>query len=303
MYICEIIKRRKFVVTCEIDSPKGVNLEEFLDNADMIKEYIDAVNIGDNQRAVMRAAPLAMCHVLKEKKVETIMELSAQYRNRLALQADLLGAAILGVENVLLTKGFNPSTGDHAEAKSVQDLDCVALVKAAVSLTKGVDMTGHSLNEAPNFCLGVAAVPELETDGPHLAELKEKISLGASYIQTQPIYEPEVLERFLESIGGFKVPVIVGHMMLKSASMARFINSNLPGVTVPEKLIRGLEGLSRDQLLRKSLQISIELLRKMKPLCQGIHFIPAGWERYMPGIIPQIVGDRAPMLSNMVTNV
>jgi len=161
MYICEIIKRRKFVVTCEIDSPKGINIEEFLDKADMVKDYVDAIHIGDNQRAVMRAAPLAICHVLKEKQIETIMELSAQYRNRLALQADLLGAAILGVENILLTKGFDPSIGDHAEAKPVLDLDCVALVKTAITLTKGVDMTGHALNEAPNFCLGVTAVPEL----------------------------------------------------------------------------------------------------------------------------------------------
>ncbi|HUT84913.1 MAG TPA: methylenetetrahydrofolate reductase, partial [Thermodesulfobacteriota bacterium] len=243
---------------------------------------------GDNQRAVMRAAPLAICHVLREKNIEPIMELAAQYRNRLALQADLLGAAIMGVENVLLTEGFDPSIGDHAEARSVHDLDSVALVKAAVNLTKGADMTGHALNEAPNFCLGVAAILKLETDEPYLAELKEKISLGANFIQTQPIYEPEILERFLESFSGFNVPVIVGHMMLKSASMARFINSNLPGVTVPEKLIRELEGLPRDQLVEKSLQISVDLLKKMKPLCQGIHFIPAGWERYLPGIVQEI---------------
>jgi len=293
MQICEIIKRRKFVVTCEIDSPKGINIEEFLDKADMVKEYIDAISIGDNQRAVMRASPLAICHVLKEKNLEPVMELSAQYRNRLALQADLLGAAILGVENVLLSEGFDPSIGDHAEAKTVLDLDSLALVKTAVNLTKGVDMTGHPLNEAPNFCLGVTA-PDVVANGTHLAELKEKISLGASYIQTHPIYEPEVLERFLESLHGVNVPVIVGHMMLKSASMARFINSNLPGIQVPERLIRELEGLSRDNLLRKSLQISIELLRKMKPLCQGVHFIPAGWERYIPGIIPQIVSERTP---------
>jgi len=243
---------------------------------------------------VMRASPLAICHVLKEKNLEPVMELSAQYRNRLALQADLLGAAILGVENVLLSEGFDPSIGDHAEAKTVLDLDSLALVKTAVNLTKGVDMTGHPLNEAPNFCLGVTAAPDVVANGTHLAELKEKISLGASYIQTHPIYEPEVLERFLESLHGVNVPVIVGHMMLKSASMARFINSNLPGIQVPERLIRELEGLSRDNLLRKSLQISIELLRKMKPLCQGVHFIPAGWERYIPGIIPQIVSERTP---------
>ena len=292
MHISEIVKRRKFIVTCEIDSPKGINTEEFFTKVAIVREHIDAICIGDNQRAVMRASPLAICHALKERKIEPIMELSAQYRNRLALQADLLGAAILGVENVLLSKGFDPAMGDHAEAKSVLDLDCVALVKTAVSLTQGVDMVGHALNEAPNFCLGVTAVPDLATGGAHLAELNEKISMGASFIQTRPIYEPEVLERFLESINGLYVPVIVGHMMLKPASMARFINSNLPGITVPENLIKGLEGLPRDQLLRKSLQISVELLRKMKPLCQGVHFIPAGWERYIPGIIQQIVGER-----------
>lgn len=294
MYIHEIINRYKFVFTCEIDSPKGINIEEFLDKADMVKDYVDAINIGDNQRAVMRAAPLAICHVLKEKKIEPIMELAARYRNRLALQADLLGAAILGVKNVLLTKGFDPSIGDHAEAKLVHDLDCIALVKAAVTLTKGADMTGHALNEAPNFCLGVTAIPEREPNEAHLAELKEKVSLGAGYIQTQPIYEPEVLERFLESISSLHVPVIVGHMMLKSASMARFINSNLPGVTVPEKLIRELEGLPRNQLVEKSLQISVALLKRMKPLCQGVHFIPAGWEIYVPGIVQEIVGERTP---------
>jgi len=288
MHICEIIKRHKFVITCEVDSPKGIGTDEFIDKVDLVKAYVDAIHIGDNQRAVMRAAPLAICHVLREKNIEPVMELASQYRNRLALQADLLGAAILGVDNVLLTAGFAPSLGDHAEAQPVHDLDCVSLVKAAVNLTQGVDMTGHALNEAPNFCLGVTAVPEREPNEAHLAELKEKISLGARFIQTQPIYEPEILERFLESISGLHVPVIVGHMILKSASMARFINSNLPGVTVPENLIRELEGLPRSQLVEKSQQISIALLKKMKPLCQGIHFIPAGWENHVPGIVQEL---------------
>jgi methylenetetrahydrofolate reductase (NADPH) len=288
MYICEIVKRRKFVVTCEIDSPKGINIEEFLDKAEMVQDYVDAIHIGDNQRAVMRAAPLAISHLLKEKNIEPVMELAAQYRNRLALQSDLLGAAILGVENVLLTKGFDPSLGDHAEAQPVHDLDAVTLVKAAATLTRGADLTGHALNEAPRFCLGVTAFPGPEAGEEHLAELKAKISLGGSYVQTQPIYDPAILEKFLESLKGIGVPVIVGHMMLKSSSMARFISSNLPGVTVPEELIRELEGLPRDRLAEKSLQISVDLLRKMKPLCQGIHFIPVGWERYVPSIVQEI---------------
>lgn len=289
MQICEIIRRGKFAVTCEIDSPKGTSLEEFFDKVDIVKEYVDAINIGDNRRAVMRAAPLAICHLLREKGIETIMEVAAQYRNRLALQADLLGAAILDIENLLITRGLAPSIGDHAEAESVRDIDLQTLLKAAVNLIKGTDLAGHALNEAPHFCLGVDVTLATEAGEVHLDELKEILSSGADYIQTQPIYEPAILERFLESIRGFNLPLIVGHMMLKSASMARFINSNLPGVRVPETLIRELEGLPRDQIVKKSLQISGTLLRKIKPLCQGVNFIPAGWEKYLPGIMGEIV--------------
>jgi len=297
MYLSELIKRHRLAITCEIDSPKGVNLEEFLDKVDIVKDYVDAINIGDNQRAVMRAAPSAICHLLKERNIEPVMELAACYRNRVALQSDLLGAAILGIENVLLLAGYDLAVGDHAEAKPVYDLDFMSLVSAAVTLTKGSDMAGHALNEAPNFCLGIMATPELESDELHLAELKEKVGLGIDYIQTQPVYEPEVLERFVESIHSFEVPVVVGHMMLKSASMARFVNSNFPGVTVPEKLIKRLEGLSRDQVVEMSLEISIELLNRMKPMCQGIHFIPAGWERYVPRIVEGVAGERESRLS------
>ncbi len=292
MHLSELIKRHQFVVTCDIDSPKGVNIEEFLDKVDIVKDYVDAINIGDNQRAVMRAAALAVCHLLKERDIEPVMELAACYRNRLALQSALLGAAILGIDNVLLLAGYDPSVGDHADAKPVYDLDSTSLVDAAIALTKGSDMAGHALNEAPDFCLGIMVTPELESGGTHLAGLKEKMALGINYIQTQPVYEPEVLERFVESISSFNVPVIVGHVMLKSASMARFMNSNFPGVTVPEKFIKELEGLSRDQVAETSLQISIELLNKMKPMCQGIHLMPTGWERYVPAIVEKVASDR-----------
>lgn len=288
MHLSELIKRRQFVITCEIDPPKGVDVNEFLDKVNIVKGSIDALNIGDNERAVMRASSLAVCRILKEQNIEPIMGLTARYRNRIAVQSDMLGAAILGVENLLLLAGYDPSVGDHAEAESVYDLDSVSLVSAAITLQKGQDMTGHDLNEAPEFCLGVLATPELEGDESDLVELKEKIALGVDFIQTQPVYDPAVLERFVESISSFNVPVIVGHMMLKSASMARFINSNLPGVTVPERVIEELEGLPKDRAVERSLELSIEILTKMKPVCQGISFTPAGWERYIPRIVEAI---------------
>ena len=293
MHLSELIKSRKFIVTCEIDPPKGTNVDEFLDKVDMVKDHVDAINVGDNQRAVMRAAALAVCRLLKERGIETIMEVTTRYRNRIAIQSDMLGAAILGVENILLLAGHEPSVGDHAEATPVHDLDAVSLVNAAVALAKGTDMTGHPLNEAPEFCLGVTATPGLVSDKLHLDELKQQIASGVHFIQTQPIYEAEVLERFIDSIGSFKVPVIVGHIMLKSASMARFMNSNFPGVTVPEKVIEKLEGLNREQLVETSLQISIELIERMKPHCQGVYFIPTGWEVHVPRIIEAVAGGRS----------
>lgn len=292
MHLSELFNRGQFVITCELGAPKGVNIEEFLDKADLIKGYVHAINVGDNKRAVMRAGSLAICHLLKSRNIEPVMELTTRDRNRIALQSDLLSAAILGIENILLVTGYPPSVGDHTDAKPVYDFDSVSLVNAAMTLTQGRDITGHALDGAPNFCFGVAATPGLEPAEMHLARLKEKIAQGAQFIQTQTVYEPEVLEKFMESISGFNVPVMVGHVMLKSVSMASFMNSNLPGVTVPQKLIKELEGLPKEQLIETSLQISTELLKKMKPMCQGIHFMPEGWERYVPRIIEAVVGER-----------
>ena len=290
MHISEIVKQKGFVFTCEVDSPKGIGIEEFLDKVDYVKSYVDAIVAGDNQRAVMRAASLAVCHLLKQKNLEPIMELSALYRNRLALQSDLLGAGILGIENVLLLDGYDPSFGDHADAKPVLDLTCCGLVKAASTLTKGTDLTGHALNESPRFCVGVFASIGEGTDQKQVTELKEKIAAGASFVQTQPVYDPDALTRFLQATGKLNVPVIVGHMMLKSASMARFMNSNLPGVKVPEALIQQLEGVPREHIVEKSIQISVDLLKQMKPMCQGFHFIPAGWERYVGNVVTEVMG-------------
>jgi methylenetetrahydrofolate reductase (NADPH) len=290
MRISDKIKKQGFVITCEIDSPKGVGIDEFLDRVDMVKSYVDAITAGDNQRAVMRAASLAVCHILKERNVEPIMELSALYRNRLALQSDLLGAGIMGIENVLLHDGWDPTIGDHVEAKSVYDLDCCALVKAATSLTKGGDLSGHTLNEAPNFCVGISVNISLDPNSSLISQLEDKVAAGAQFIFTQPVYDSTVLQRFLDATKKLGVPVIVGHMMLKSPSMARFINSNLPGVTVPEKIIKELEKVPREQVAEKSLQISVSLLRELKPLCQGFHFVPAGWERYVGNLVQEVVG-------------
>ncbi len=290
MRITDLIKGGKFVITCEVDSPKGTNVESFLDRVDSVKDYVDIISVGDNRRAVMRAGPLAICHLLKTSHIEPMMELCARDKNCLAVQSDLLAAAILGIENIVLTCGDEIFLGDHAEAASVNELDSVSLVQCAAALTEGRDVAGHALDGVPEFCFGMVAAPGLASEEAQLERMEEAIAQGAQFILTETVYDPEVLERFATLVSRFKVPIIVGHTILKSASMASYLNSNFPGVTVPPKIISQLEGLSREQLVEASRRISVEVLRQMKPMCQGIHLVPAGWESSIPEIVEGVTG-------------
>ncbi len=285
MHITEMIKRGKFVITCEIDSPKGVNYEDFLDRADMVKDRVDAICVGDNLRAVMRCAPLAMCHLLWERAVEPVMQASTRDRNRLALQSDLLAAAAFGVENIVATTGYDVKLGDHREAVPVNDLDTTLLIRAAREMNEGRDLAGHPLEGASNFCVGVLAPLKPEAGTADMERLEREAAAGAQFITTYPVYEPEVLEKFVAAVGRFGLPVITSFAVLKSASMASFLNSNVPDISVPEDIIRRLEGHTREDVVKVSQQIAIEVIQKMKPLCQGTHLMPMGWERYVPGII------------------
>jgi methylenetetrahydrofolate reductase (NADH) len=288
MRLTDIINDRGFVFTCEIPSPKGVSVDDFLQKADLIAGAVDAVVVGDNQRAVMRASSLALCRLLKARNIEPVMSLSTRDRNCLALQADLLGAAIMGIDNVVLLSGYEPAVGDHINAKVVRDIDTAELVGAAAGLVAGQDMTGHQLNGAPKFGFGVVAQPGLGVDEAHLSALKAQVAAGAQFIITHAIYDPVILKRFQDAISDIDVPVIVGHTMLKSASMASFMSSNLPGMNVPEAMIIELEGLPREKIAAKSVAISQKLLAELKPMCQGFLLMPEGWERHVPALVEAV---------------
>jgi len=288
VHITELMKQGKFVITCEIDSPKGVNSEAFLDKVDEVKNSVHAICIGDNMRAVMRCGPLAMCHLLKTRGVEPIMALNTRDRNRLALQSDLLAAATFGVENIIISSGYDVSLGDHRDASPVHDLDTVSLVKAARDLNDERDFAGHGLDGPSNFCIGVLAEIGLKPDATQMDKLKREVDAGADFIVTQAMYDTAVLEEFLGSIGQFRLPVMVGHVMLKSASSASFLNSNAPDISVPEEIIKKLEGLLREELFRVSQQITVEFIKKAKPLCQGVRLVPMGWERFIPHIVEAV---------------
>ena len=275
----------QFVVTGEIGPPKGVALDRCLHDAEMLREHVTAINVTDLQSAVMRIGSLAVSAKLVERGLEPVYQLTCRDRNRLALQSDLLSAWALGIENVLCLTGDHPILGDHTEAKPVYDLDSVQLLKAASTLSQGYDMAGHELESVPGFFLGAVVTPGAEPLEPQIIKMKKKIEAGARFFQTQAIYEPEKFEQFMSQVQGFKLPIIAGMVVLKGAAMAKFMNANVAGINVPESIIKEMEEAKKEDRKKKAVEITARIIRQVKPLCQGVHIMPLGWDELVPEII------------------
>jgi len=281
----EQLERGEFVVTGEIGPPKGVNLEKCLNDAEVLRAKVTAINVTDLQSAVMRIGSLAVSAKLVERNLEPVFQLTCRDRNRLALQSDLLSAWALGIENVLCITGDHPVLGDHAETKPVYDLDSVQLLKAASALNQGYDMAGHELESSPNLFTGAVVTPGADPIEPQIIKMKKKIEAGARFFQTQAIYEPERFEHFMDQVQPFNVPVIAGVVILKSAGMAKFMNENVAGITVPESIIREMAETRKEDRKKKAVEITARIIKQVKPFCQGVHIMPLGWDELIPEII------------------
>ncbi len=283
MNIAELAKSGKFVVTAEIGPPKGVDIEEMLRDAELMRGKVDAINVTDQQSSVMRLGSLATCRLLKEKGLAPVFQMTCRDRNRIALQSDLLSAYVLGIENVLCLTGDFVALGDHPQAKGVFDLDSVSLLMAARQLEQGRDMAGNELKGAPHFCLGAVVTPGAEPLEPQILKMEKKVKAGAQFFQTQAVYEPEKFAEFMKAVAYLKVPVMAGIVMLRSPGMARFMNKNVAGVYVPDNLIQEMEQ-AKDRS-QKSIEIAARLIKEMKPLCQGAHIMAIGWEKKVPDVL------------------
>ncbi len=273
----------RFLITCELNPPKGTNLQPLLDKAQMLGGVVDAFNITDSASSLMTMAPIAAAHLLADRGLEPIMQITCRDRNRLALQSELLAAAALGVSNVLCMTGDPPGAGDHPETKPVFDLGGVELVSAANALRSGEDLAGNALRGAPDLYVGAVVNPGAPDLSKELSRMEQKIEAGAVFFQSQAVYDPSAFERFIRSAERFGKPVMAGHVVLKSAAMARNLNDNLPGVTVPDGIISELE-LAEDREER-SVATSARIIRELRPMCNGVHVMAIGWERLVPGIL------------------
>jgi methylenetetrahydrofolate reductase (NADH) len=279
----EAIDSGRFLVTAELNPPKGTDLTDLLRKAERLRGWVDAFNLTDSASAIMTMAPIAAASLLKQHGFEPILQITGRDRNRIAIQGDMLAASALGVQAVLCMGGDPPGAGDHPDAKPVFDLDTIAIIQAAASLVAGKDMYGHELKGNAAFMPGAVANPGAPDLEKELTRMEEKIEAGARFFQTQAVYDVKAFEAFMKGASKLKVPVIAGHIVLKSGDMARRLNATLPGVAVPETLIDELDSASDKPA--KSIEIGGRLISQLKESAGGVHVMAIGWEARIPAIL------------------
>lgn len=292
MKITDLFAQGTYVITSEVGPVKGCVRDlgdgrtvPCFDEAALLRDKVHAINVTDNQSAVMRLGSLAASVKLKEKGIEPIYQITCRDRNRIALQSELLNACSLGIDNVLILTGDHTTLGDHRSAKPVFDLDSVHLLKIATQMKQGYDMTGHELTQAPQFATGAVVNPNFEPLDLQLIKMEKKIAAGAEFFQTQTVYDPKLYERFIRKAETFGVPIQMGVVLVKSAKMAKFMNEHVAGITVPDSWVERLEKTPKGQAKDSCVQMTSELLKEVGPMSQGIHFMPLGWSDLVPRII------------------
>ena len=289
MRITELFDNGEFVVTAEVGPPKGIHIDHVVEEAKEYLSGITAVNVTDNQSSVMRMGSLPACVALKNAGLTPILQLTCRDRNRIALQSELLGAAMLGIDNILCLTGDHTKMGDHPGAKPVFDLDSVSLLHTVCQLEKGVDLGGTALvGEPPKFAKGAVVSPCSDSVDAQLAKMERKVMAGAEYFQTQAVFDSEKFIKFMEQAKQFGKPVQLGIIIPKSAGMAKFMNKNVAGVHVPQEMI---DALAADKERAKAgitgVEIAAKIIKECKPYCQGVHIMALGWESKVPMLLEQ----------------
>ncbi len=283
------LMEKDFVVTCEVAPAKGTNLEKMRHHVELLKDKVDAMNVTDHQSSVMRYPSLGGALLVREMGGEPILQMTCRDRNRLALQADLLFASSRGINNVLCLTGDSVMLGDHKEAKPVFDLDSSQLLAAIRTLESGKDLAGNNLDGGVSFCAGAIVTPEANPIEPQLIKFEKKIEAGAEFIQTQAVYDLENFKRFMDYARKFPVKILAGIILLTSAGMARFMNKNVAGVFVPQKLIDEMASAPKGKAIHKGIEIAGRMIRTIKEekIADGVHIMAIGKEELVPDIMAE----------------
>ncbi|UZQ54526.1 methylenetetrahydrofolate reductase [Trichothermofontia sichuanensis B231] len=279
------VRAKEFLITAEVMPPKGANPDRMIAMAQCLRQRVHAVNVTDGSRAVLRMSALAAAAILRQQGIEPIFQLACRDRNRIGLQADLLGAQALGIGNVLALTGDPVKAGDHPDARSVFDLESVRLLQVIQQLNQGLDINGNPLTDGATDLFGGAAVdPQSPSWSGLQRRFERKLAAGAQFFQSQLVADFDRLDKFMNTIArGVDKPILAGIFLLKSAKNAEFINRNVPGVHIPQHLIDRLAAASNP--LREGMKIAAEQVQYARQLCHGVHLMAVKREELIPEIL------------------
>jgi methylenetetrahydrofolate reductase (NADPH) len=287
----EKIESNKFIACGEIGPPRSCDGDVIREKSKYFKGIVDAVNITDNQTALVRLSSIASAKILLEEGAEPIMQMTCRDRNRIAIQSDLLGAAALGIRNVLCLTGDHQKFGDQPEAKGVFDLDSIQLIATVSKMNNGFFLSGQEMKKAPEFLIGAAANPFAEPFEMRVIRLHKKVEAGARFIQTQPVFHMEIFARWMEKIVAMglheKCAILAGIMPVKSEKALLHMKKEVPGVNINDEYIDRMK-VAHDPK-EEGIKIAVEMIHSLRNIkgVRGIHLMPVMWESITPVIIQE----------------
>lgn len=281
----EAIDAGDFLITAEVTPPKGGNCDRMVKVAKQLKGRVHSVNITDGSRAVLRMCPLAACYILRQHDIEPICQVACRDRNRMGIEADLMGAHALGIHNILALTGDPVKAGDHGNGKAVFELESVRLLQVIEKLNRGIDSNDKPLKDgALDLFPGAAVDPQLKSWSGLQSRFEKKLAAGAQFFQSQMVTDFDRLEKFMTRIAvGTKKPILAGIFLLKSAKNAKFIKEHVPGVQIPDSAIARLA--AAENPLREGMKIAAEQVKLAQQLCHGVHMMAIKREDLIPEIL------------------
>ena len=281
----KVLENGGFAVTSECGPPRGANPEEIRKKGELLKGVVDAINVTDNQTSVVRMSSIAACAILKQMGLNPIMQMVTRDRNRIAIQSDILGASALGLDTMLCLSGDHQRFGDNPSAKNVYDIDSIQLIMAVHRMRdQGTFINGDEIKDPPKFFIGAAANPFADPFEIRVPRLAKKAAAGVDFVQTQCIYNMDKFKEWMKGVvdRGLheKVKILAGVTPMKSVGMARYMSRSVPGMDVPEGIIKRLRDAGKGNAAKEGIKICIETIQELKEMegVAGVHIMAIEWE-------------------------
>jgi len=286
----KVLTAGRFAVTGELGPPKGTSADFVRRHAEILKNYVDAANVTDNQTAVVRMSSAAACAIIGQMGLDPVMQMTCRDRNRIAIQSDILGAVALGIGNLLCLSGDHQKFGNHPEAKNVHDIDSMQLIQM-VKRMRDEDqfLSGDKVSGGVPLFIGAAANPFADPFEFRPLRLEKKVRAGADFIQTQGVFDVERFARYMEMVRDRglheQVYILAGIIPMKSAGMARYMRDYVAGLTVPDELVERME--KAGDAKEEGVQIAVELIEQIREIegVHGVHIMAVAWESIVPVIV------------------